>query len=113
MRTTALTKPLRVGGEIFPAVGIFVGAGGDEVLLDPIKQTAENIRVEVLLSPAYYMHDLTMDLSKLNTSTIISVVPREFHIEPITDVALKVAPPWFGVQGNGIMAEPNFLQVNK
>ncbi|KAJ5169444.1 Alpha/beta hydrolase fold-3 [Penicillium coprophilum] len=56
-----------------PVSRIFVGAGGDEILLDPTKQMAEKMKAEL------------PDVS-------ISIVPREFHVEPITDFALKIAP---------------------
>ncbi|KAK4864871.1 hypothetical protein LT330_001494 [Penicillium expansum] len=56
-----------------PVSRIFVGAGGDEVLLDPIKQTAEKMKAEL------------PDVS-------ISIVAREFHVEPITDFSLKIRP---------------------
>ncbi|KGO78390.1 Alpha/beta hydrolase fold-3 [Penicillium italicum] len=56
-----------------PVSRIFVGAGGDEVLLDPIRQMAEKMKAEL------------PDVS-------ISIVPREFHVEPITDFALKITP---------------------
>ncbi|CAG7951446.1 unnamed protein product [Penicillium nalgiovense] len=56
-----------------PVSKIFIGAGGDEVLLDPIRQMAEKMKAEL------------PDVS-------ISIVPREFHVEPITDFALKIPP---------------------
>ncbi|KAJ5375013.1 Alpha/beta hydrolase fold-3 [Penicillium concentricum] len=56
-----------------PVSRIFVGAGGDEVRLDPIRQTAEKMKAEL------------PDVS-------ISIVPREFHVEPITDFALRIPP---------------------
>ncbi|KAJ5972303.1 Alpha/beta hydrolase fold-3 [Penicillium vulpinum] len=56
-----------------PVSRIFVGAGGDEVLLDPIRQMVERMKAEL------------PDVS-------ISIVPREFHAEPITDFALKIRP---------------------
>ncbi|KAF9250220.1 transcriptional regulator family: Fungal Specific TF [Penicillium roqueforti] len=56
-----------------PVSKIFVGAGGDEVLLDPIRQMAEKMKAEL------------PDVS-------ISIVPGEFHVEPITGFALKIPP---------------------
>ncbi|KAJ5202703.1 Alpha/beta hydrolase fold-3 [Penicillium cf. viridicatum] len=56
-----------------PVSRIFVGAGGDEVLLDPIRETAENMKAEL------------PDVS-------IRIVPREFYVELITDFALKLPP---------------------
>ncbi|KAF4771126.1 hypothetical protein HAV15_012477 [Penicillium sp. str.  len=65
--------PSGLVGRDLPVSRIFVGAGEDEVLLDPIQEMAEKMKVEL------------PDVS-------ISIVPREFHVEPITDFALKLPP---------------------
>ncbi|KAJ5779356.1 Alpha/beta hydrolase fold-3 [Penicillium paradoxum] len=56
-----------------PVTRIFIGAGEYEVLLDSIKQMAQKMKAE-------------------HPDTIVSIAPQEFHVEPITDFALKIPP---------------------
>ncbi|KAJ5156192.1 esterase [Penicillium capsulatum] len=56
-----------------PVDKIFIGAGGDEILLDSIIQIAHNIERD-------------------NSDVFVSVAPREFHAEHITDFGLKLPP---------------------
>ncbi|OGM45030.1 esterase [Aspergillus bombycis] len=67
---------------LLPVERIFIGVGGDEVLLDPIISLGDKIEAEP-------------------PDVLISRVPREFHAEPITDFGLKIAP---GVQFQAMAA---------
>ncbi|KAJ5833435.1 hypothetical protein N7474_001746 [Penicillium riverlandense] len=56
-----------------PVARIFLGVGGDEVLLDSIVSFAKKLKAEY-------------------SEVSISLVPREFHVEPITDFLWKFPP---------------------
>ncbi|KAE8373417.1 Alpha/Beta hydrolase protein [Aspergillus bertholletiae] len=68
--------------KLLPVERIFIGVGGDEVLLDSIISLAHKIKAE-------------------RPDVLISRVPREFHAEPITDFGLKLPP---GVQFQAMAA---------
>ncbi|KAE8423448.1 Alpha/Beta hydrolase protein [Aspergillus pseudocaelatus] len=67
---------------LLPVERIFIGVGGDEVLLDSIISLAHKIKAE-------------------HPDVLISRVPREFHAEPITDFGLGLSP---GVQFQAMAA---------
>ncbi|KAK6819025.1 hypothetical protein RU639_008223 [Aspergillus parasiticus] len=65
-----------------PVKRIFIGVGGDEVLLDSIVSLAHTIEAE-------------------HPDVVVSRVSREFHAEPITDFGLGLSP---GVQFQAMVA---------
>ncbi|BAE64657.1 unnamed protein product [Aspergillus oryzae RIB40] len=68
--------------KLLPVEKIFIGVGGDEVLLDSIVSLAHKMKTE-------------------HPDVLVSRVPREFHVEPITDFGLGLSP---GVQYQAMAA---------